>query len=212
MPVGKKLGVVLSIVVIGVSAALFFRKDGSAFVFWSRGSDDPFAQQVERRVGTPAWTPPGVVDPARGQAQRVPQAATASIAPAQTPAGAQEPRFRSTLSPVAALLPPIEGVVDDVAPAGDFASWDARVENRTGGATRHVVEDGDTLTRLAAQYLGRPEAYLEIFNYNRDVLSTPDLLPIGAVLKIPPRRGTLTPAGSLGAESSAALVPVPPRP
>ncbi len=202
MPVGKKLGVVLSIVVIGVSVAFFFRKDGS-FVFWNDGSDDPFAKQVERRVGGgTAWTPPEAVE-------RVPAATTASIAPAQRQTAAPQQRYRSNLSPVAALLPPIEGVADDSPAPSDFASWDARVEHRSSGATRHVVTDGDTLTSLAQQYLGRADAYLEIYNYNRDVLSTPDLLPIGAVLKIPPAGGGLTHVPS---NTSAALVPVPPRP
>jgi len=37
---------------------------------------------------------------------------------------------------------------------------------------------------LAAKYLGRADRYGEIFDTNRDVLRSPDLLPIGKVLKI----------------------------
>jgi phage tail protein X len=51
----------------------------------------------------------------------------------------------------------------------------------------HRIRDGDTLTRLAQQYLGRKDRYLEIYDFNRNVLTNPDLLPIGVVLKMPPR-------------------------
>jgi hypothetical protein len=209
---GKKLAVVLSIVVIGASAAFFFRKDGSSFVMWGSGSDDPFAHHVERRVGRPGtWTAPAP-EPARQPALRVPPAATAAIAPGgQRPADA-EPRFRSNLSPVAALLPPIEGIAEDRENRADFAGWDADVQARAQGAARHVVEDGDTLTQLAARYLGRADAYLEIYEANRDVLDSPDLLPIGAVLKIPPARGALAAGLRPAEELDAELVPVPERP
>ena len=45
--------------------------------------------------------------------------------------------------------------------------------------------DGDTLTDLAELYLGSGRRYPEIFEANRDVLQHPDLLPIGARLRIP---------------------------
>ncbi len=51
----------------------------------------------------------------------------------------------------------------------------------------HTVVDGDTLPQLAQQYLGRADRYMEIFDYNRDVLQSPDVLPIGAELRIPSR-------------------------
>ena len=50
----------------------------------------------------------------------------------------------------------------------------------------HKIEDGDTLPALAERYLGSPRRANDIFNANRDVLSNPDLLPIGVELKIPP--------------------------
>jgi len=49
----------------------------------------------------------------------------------------------------------------------------------------HVVHNGDTLGRLAKRYLGDEGRALEIFDLNRDVLSNPHLLPIGAELRIP---------------------------
>ncbi len=51
----------------------------------------------------------------------------------------------------------------------------------------HTVVDGDTLQKLAVKYLDDPNRAMQIFEYNRDVLRTPDVLPIGAELRIPPR-------------------------
>ena len=51
----------------------------------------------------------------------------------------------------------------------------------------HRVVDGDTLRRLAYEYLGYEARYLEIFAANRDLLVRPDLLPLGEKLRIPTR-------------------------
>jgi nucleoid-associated protein YgaU len=55
-----------------------------------------------------------------------------------------------------------------------------------GREQSHRIADGDTLDRLAERYLGRADRSLELYDYNRDVLSRPDVLPIGAELRIPP--------------------------
>jgi nucleoid-associated protein YgaU len=52
---------------------------------------------------------------------------------------------------------------------------------------RHRVTDGDSLERLAERYLGSPERAAEIFDANRDVLTAADLLPLGRIIRIPPR-------------------------
>lgn len=49
----------------------------------------------------------------------------------------------------------------------------------------HKIVDGDTLASLAERYLGSASRAGEIFQANRDVLMDPQLLPIGAELKIP---------------------------
>ena len=69
----------------------------------------------------------------------------------------------------------------------------------------HKVTDGDTLTELAKQYLGSANRWNELYDYNRDVLTNPDLLPIGAELRIPakPFRPTPSDAGPSGAPANA---------
>lgn len=51
--------------------------------------------------------------------------------------------------------------------------------------TRHTVSDGDTLSSLAQNYLGDGGRWAEVFELNRDLLRDPDILPIGARIKIP---------------------------
>ncbi len=50
---------------------------------------------------------------------------------------------------------------------------------------RHVVQNSDTLEKIAKRYLGDEGRALEIFDLNRDLLDNPHLLPIHAELRLP---------------------------
>lgn len=54
-------------------------------------------------------------------------------------------------------------------------------------ATTYTVQPGDTLSKIARQYLGDANAYMAIFNANRDQLTDPNMIRPGQTLKIPPR-------------------------
>lgn len=49
----------------------------------------------------------------------------------------------------------------------------------------YTVEAGDTLSKIAKDKLGDANAYMKIFNANKDQLSDPDKIKPGQVLKIP---------------------------
>ena len=49
----------------------------------------------------------------------------------------------------------------------------------------YTVQSGDTLSKIAKQYLGNSSKYMAIFNANKDVLKNPDLVKVGQQLKIP---------------------------
>ena len=49
----------------------------------------------------------------------------------------------------------------------------------------YTVKSGDTLSKIAREFLGDANAYMEIFNANRDQLTDPNLIKPGQVLKIP---------------------------
>ena len=49
----------------------------------------------------------------------------------------------------------------------------------------YTVQSGDTLSKIAKQHLGDANAYMKIFEANKDQLSDPDKIKPGQVLKIP---------------------------
>ena len=53
-----------------------------------------------------------------------------------------------------------------------------------GGKT-YTVKAGDTLSKIAKDHLGNANAYMKIFDANKDQLSDPDKISPGQVLKIP---------------------------
>jgi len=76
-------------------------------------------------------------------------------------------------------------------------------------ARTHKIANGDSLPALAKRYLGSEDLADEIFQANRDVLTSPDALPISVELKIPPRKAvraiTRQPA------ATTELMPIAPR-
>lgn len=58
-----------------------------------------------------------------------------------------------------------------------------------GGASKesrtYVVQSGDTLSKIAKEYYGDANRYMDIFNANTDKLSNPDKIQVGQELVIP---------------------------
>lgn len=54
-----------------------------------------------------------------------------------------------------------------------------------GGGTFHTVEKGDTLWAIAEKTMGSGAKYPEIFEANKPMLTDPDLIYPGQVLRIP---------------------------
>ena len=60
-----------------------------------------------------------------------------------------------------------------------------RSAGTAGSETTYTVKPGDTLSKIARQLLGDANAYMEIFNANKDQLKDPDKIKPGQVLKMP---------------------------
>lgn len=62
-------------------------------------------------------------------------------------------------------------------------------ETGAGGASKqgstYVVQSGDTLSKIAKQYYGDANRYMDIFNANKDKLSDPNKIQPGQELVIP---------------------------
>jgi nucleoid-associated protein YgaU len=54
----------------------------------------------------------------------------------------------------------------------------------TSGKT-YTVKAGDTLSKIARQYLGDANAFMKVFNANKDQLTDPDKIKPGQVLRLP---------------------------
>ena len=91
------------------------------------------------------------------------------------------------------------------------------------GPRTHIIVDGDSLQKLAGRYLDDSRRSNEIYEANRELLASPDLLPIGAELVIPTRNhrpaiDAMSPQSSMAndvairAASHNAMVPVRPIP
>ncbi len=70
----------------------------------------------------------------------------------------------------------ISRVDDQIAVSGTAAA---------GGGKFHTVESGDTLSKISKKYYGDPNQYNKIFEANRPMLSDPDKIDPGQVLRIP---------------------------
>jgi nucleoid-associated protein YgaU len=52
-------------------------------------------------------------------------------------------------------------------------------------AKTYTVKAGDTLSKIAKEHLGNANAYMKIFEANKDQLTNPDLIKPGQVLRLP---------------------------
>jgi phage tail protein X len=189
MSSGKKLSL-LSVVAIAAAAAVLFAKKPA--------TDAPQHVHAEpreplaRRLPAQAARPTGVqhvLKTHEDNGLKVPTAATPGspdlhVGLEFSPSTAG---YGRSFNPAGALLEPRLDVTERTLESATERGPQIDLPATTPGKPRtHVVVDGDTLTGLAARYLGSSDRYREIFDANRQLLATPDLLPIGATLEIPP--------------------------
>ena len=73
-----------------------------------------------------------------------------------------------------------DDIVADIKVTGGGGAAAAAQDQKT-----YTVKSGDTLSKIAKEHLGDANAYMKIFNANKDQLSDPDKIKPGQVLKIP---------------------------
>lgn len=64
----------------------------------------------------------------------------------------------------------------------------AEASGARAAETTYTVKSGDTLSKIAKEHLGDANAYMAIFEANRDQLNDPNMIKPGQVLKIPAAR------------------------
>ena len=68
---------------------------------------------------------------------------------------------------------------------GAAAGAGAGAAGAAAAGRTYTVKAGDTLSAIAKEHLGNANAYMKIFEANRDQLTDPDKIKPGQVLKIP---------------------------
>jgi len=76
-------------------------------------------------------------------------------------------------------------VVADIRATGPQPGAQPGPQAGTQGERTYTVKSGDTLSKIAKETLGNANSYMDIFNANKDVLTDPDQIKPGQVLKIP---------------------------
>src|SRR5262245_45498874 len=72
-------------------------------------------------------------------------------------------------------------IVADIQVTGGAAPSSAAA----AAAKTYTVKSGDTLSKIAKEYLGNANAYMKIFDLNKDQLSDPNKIKPGQVLRLP---------------------------
>ena len=173
-----------TVMLIGLGLALFFRRSAGETNLPVTIQSDPLVlrKQPDPRTlaaAQPPTAPSQPATPTEPQPAR-PTIVTPSEQPAPPPelpksypTGSQPPATRwgssmSEMLPESASAPPT-----------------------------HKIIDGDSLALLAERYLGSASRADEIFAANRNVLSRPEILPIGVELKIPRAQHARAPVESI---------------
>ena len=68
---------------------------------------------------------------------------------------------------------------------GDTAPAAAPAPAAAAAAKTYTVKAGDTLGKIAKEHLGSANAYMKIFDANKDQLTDPDKIRPGQVLRLP---------------------------
>ncbi|MCG8586621.1 MAG: LysM peptidoglycan-binding domain-containing protein [Pirellulales bacterium] len=196
MSLMTRLSVVGLVLAVGIGSAMLFRKDKPEAVDGAHKSPDAL---LLRKSPSSASSPKATVVSDADRSSNKPPTEV-SVLRRDTPGASTQPKtlpppeientfarpFVPSRSNEAAKEPePRDHEVLRPLPATS-EDRDSRAESGDPPGPRvRIVVDGDSLRSLAKRYLGDSDRYMEIYEANRDVLTSPDLLVIGMKLKIP---------------------------
>lgn len=189
MPQDQKIGLALGILLVGAVAAFFFRHESP--------KEQPLpvlktAAELDRQIATRDRTP---------------------YLPADEPA----PKAAAEQAPVESPIPDPQdgaGLVPEPIAGADEPALDPVTPTTSAAATppaTHVVERGETLSSIAAKYLGSAARFEDIYQANTDRLRNPNDVRPGMTLKIPagqtlaatPRNDSATTPAAAGSSTTA---------
>jgi nucleoid-associated protein YgaU len=171
VPTNKNLIWGAVVIVGGVGLALLFRREETpALPDRTQTLANP---TLPRRSPPPSFAEPAIrLSPLRGgdfaDFETTPSKLPPNGEPFAAGSGNSRPTVKYGKSTESDFLPTMPSAITHLNPA-----------------KRHVLRDGDTLSALAQRYLGSASRANEIYEFNRQILKDPDLLPIGKTIQIP---------------------------
>ncbi len=134
--------------------------------------------------------PPAVVP----RADYLPPPGPDRLPPVPVAAVVQPPDLNGTYRSTLQVPPP--PLLDAHAPPPAGVGWAAPPSQPVASAplaapadpplSTYVIRDGDDLAAISARFYGHPGVAAALWSANRDLIPNPDLLPIGAEIRLPP--------------------------
>jgi nucleoid-associated protein YgaU len=191
---GAKIATAAGVFMAGLAVALLFRHDGPRIGAAPPEGFDHLVLRGRMDLDTP-------IAPAVPTTEAVPSPSAGSLAAATPKAADGTSRKTAATADRTASSPSTSQPYTGQWPLKEAAALPQKP------LRRHRITDGDTLASLAQRYLGSADRANEIFELNRQALPSPELLPIGTEIKLPPRDVPHTPT-----KESSRLVPLPNQP
>ena len=200
----RRVGFAMGILLVGIVAALFYRNEPLAVEDTPKVSreaqlnerlrdrnvaiyeDEP--AELSTAEDAKNWTLPELLSHARERDAKAP-----------LPIGQTERRALSSPSPAGDDSPPYASPDTVLRNSGDVPGPSVLPKEESfladeqptlradpdSGYDEYIVCYGDTLSGIAEKTLGSPSRYRDIFEANRDRMTSPDRLQVGAALRIP---------------------------
>ncbi len=156
----------------------------------------PLSPASAAPVGPGQWLVPeeSLPPPVVPRADYTPPPSPDRLPPVAMAAVAQGPDMNGTYRSTLQVPPP--PLLDTQAPPPATAAWAAVarqplptaqvVSTSEPAASTYVIRDGDDLASISSRFYGHPAAAAALWTANRDLIPNPDLLPIGAEIRLPP--------------------------
>jgi nucleoid-associated protein YgaU len=162
-----------AVMLLGLGFALLFRRASAESDLPMPVQSDPL---VLRKQPDPRTFAAGESPPAPAQPRSLPQAPRPASPTIVTPTDQPAPPPE---------LPKTYPIAGQAVSTRWGASMSEMLPETAVAPPTHRIIDGDSLALLAERYLGSASRAMEIYAANRNVLTHPEILPIGAELKIP---------------------------
>ncbi|MFO1094460.1 MAG: LysM peptidoglycan-binding domain-containing protein [Planctomycetaceae bacterium] len=189
-----KLGLALGVLVLGFAAAFCFPKqtdvDQRLLQLESAAELDADIDELPVHAYTNSDpVPPTAAEPAIAAASVLAEPAIIPGSDGTFDLAAGPPAPIAVATPATQVPESVTIGSSSAAPAEIAAAADVMLpDERDEQLVEHyTVRSGDTLSSLAAHFLGNSVRYLELFEANREILATPDDLQPGMVLIVPVR-------------------------